>query len=1180
MKRKILAGWLSVVLAVGLLPTPAVAVEGAPAESASVCSEIASGDDVEKSNAVASSVARSVARASLSPNKEHGTGDIGSYEPAQSIHDANYQGRARAAALPSSYSSVDQGNVTPVVDQGSFGTCWAFSAIAAAESSILSQGLADQVDLSERHLAYFTYHKAADELGGITGDLSSAKGAQFSPEFGESKDPYLASGGNNYFTMFTLASWMGATNESHAPYSELQSKYDALQDSLDYESGDYVNKINSFLSSTALSDEDAFNSSYHLENAQVIAMEDRDEVKQAIVDHGAVGVSYNSDGNFLNGETSSYFNPVAEDTDHAVALVGWDDNYDRTKFGGEDILKEAEASPVNVVLGKPVDLQLNEEGAVWLRFTPEASGFYDIEFDYVGENVSAGEDDASMWTYTAVYRKAIENEHFYCESDGYFYCKSDRQFYGEKDTTYYVCIDDVTDDEGSLTSVRATICETDESEEREVPSQVSRVQVDRPISLSDSVTEGKWLAFTPSKSGRYTFTFSTEGTVDAYIYCLNNYRNSLNERAYCGVYIGDPDSKSYVLKAGATYYFHVYLGSEFGDTNTLTVSFDAPVESASADIASYNEDVTPVRPAKNGAWLLKNSWGTDSGDEGYYWISYEDATLNAEWSNVFAYEMAPADNYDHNYQYDGTSGACYNVLPSGGSIANRYEVKGNPSGGEALRAVGLALADVNVSYSIQVYLNPENAADPLSGIPALSAPVKGTTSHVGYYTVDLGCDIALDEGDTFAVVATLSHADGSPVNYYVDATYELDFCSHANACQAGQSLSLYPGASRWYDLAGAAQDELDEPRSTARLKAFTNDVSAAERGKISLSGAEVVLDGIKDESGQKRATVKVSLGGAPLTYGAQYVAQQNYNAQTREISVTILGRGAYTGTKTVTFTVPRTSIASAVVSSIPEQAYTGKPITPQPTVTAGGKTLKNGNDYELSYENNVNVGTATVIVTGKGDYEGTKRATFQIKKSASSGGISGSGNSSTVKPQPKPVSLATATVAAPSLVYSGKALKPKVAVKVGGKTLRLGTDYTVSYASNKTPGLGRVTVTGRGAYTGTKTATFKILPKGTSVKKLAKARRGFTVKWKKQAKQVDGYRVQWSTDKKFKKGVKSKTVKLKSSAGKKCALKVSGLKGGKKYYVRVCTYKAVKANGKTAKYYSPWSKAKSVTTKK
>lgn len=101
----------------------------------------------------------------------------------------------------------------------------------------------------------------------------------------------------------------------------------------------------------------------------------------------------------------------------------------------------------------------------------------------------------------------------------------------------------------------------------------------------------------------------------------------------------------------------------------------------------------------------------------------------------------------------------------------------------------------------------------------------------------------------------------------------------------------------------------------------------------------------------------------------------------------------------------------------------------------------------------------------------------------------------------------------------------------------------------------------------------KVTTKATSITKLAKGKKSFTVKWKAQKKYASGYQVQWSTNKKFtKKTTKSKFVK----GAKKTSLKVTKLKGGKKYYVKVRTYKQV---GKT-KYYSSWSKVKTVKTRK
>ncbi len=96
--------------------------------------------------------------------------------------------------------------------------------------------------------------------------------------------------------------------------------------------------------------------------------------------------------------------------------------------------------------------------------------------------------------------------------------------------------------------------------------------------------------------------------------------------------------------------------------------------------------------------------------------------------------------------------------------------------------------------------------------------------------------------------------------------------------------------------------------------------------------------------------------------------------------------------------------------------------------------------------------------------------------------------------------------------------------------------------------------------------------KETSIKKLTAGKKKITIKWKKQKKNTDGYEIQYSTNKKFKKAVKTVTVKN----NKKNTKTIKKLKRGKKYYVRIRTYKNVSSNGQIIRVYSDWSKKKGV----
>ena len=158
-----------------------------------------------------------------------------------------------------------------------------------------------------------------------------------------------------------------------------------------------------------------------------------------------------------------------------------------------------------------------------------------------------------------------------------------------------------------------------------------------------------------------------------------------------------------------------------------------------------------------------------------------------------------------------------------------------------------------------------------------------------------------------------------------------------------------------------------------------------------------------------------------------------------------------------------------------------------------------------------------------------------------------------------------------SVTYNGKAQEPSVIVKDANGNIVNAANYTVSYSNNTNVGQASVTVTFSGNYSGTANKTFLIVPKGTSISKVTAQTKGFTVKWKKQAKQTTGYEIQYSTNKKFKKAKTAKKIKAKTTSKN-----ITKLKAQKKYYVRIRTYK--KVNGK--KYYSDWSKRKSVVTKK
>lgn len=202
--------------------------------------------------------------------------------------------------------------ITSIKNQNPYGTCWAHAAMASAEADLWKKGLADStIDLSEWQLAYFFYHTVEDPLGGTAGDSVTVV-------TDSSAEDYLDRGGNQQLATYRLATWQGVTQEADAPYSTVYNdRTKTLDDALAY-------------------GKDA----YHLENAYWVSMKDRDIVKQLIMEYGACAASYYHDSAYFNSssqwnrsEPLAEYKPTGTSTNHAITIVGWDDNYSKDNFG-------------------------------------------------------------------------------------------------------------------------------------------------------------------------------------------------------------------------------------------------------------------------------------------------------------------------------------------------------------------------------------------------------------------------------------------------------------------------------------------------------------------------------------------------------------------------------------------------------------------------------------------------------------------------------------------------------------------------------------------------------------------------------------------------------------------------------------------------------------------------------
>lgn len=200
--------------------------------------------------------------------------------------------------LPSSYDSRDVSAVRPIRNQNPYGTCWSFSGIACMEGSLIRKW-GKAVDLSPMHLAFFTHYSAPDPLGNDYND---------SVEYTGSIENLMQGGGNVGDAHYGLACWKGTVKEEDAQYVRPAQPLNRTKE---------VAYLTDFA---------------HLQGFYYIDKTDVSAIKSKIMEYGAVSASYYDHDNYLNEDTAAYYCNVATNTNHAVAIVGWDDNYSVNNF--------------------------------------------------------------------------------------------------------------------------------------------------------------------------------------------------------------------------------------------------------------------------------------------------------------------------------------------------------------------------------------------------------------------------------------------------------------------------------------------------------------------------------------------------------------------------------------------------------------------------------------------------------------------------------------------------------------------------------------------------------------------------------------------------------------------------------------------------------------------------------
>ena len=302
-----------------------------------------------------------------------------------------------------------------------------------------------------------------------------------------------------------------------------------------------------------------------------------------------------------------------------------------------------------------------------------------------------------------------------------------------------------------------------------------------------------------------------------------------------------------------------YWNSNYYNPSTYSYYYSGSSYSNHAvTIVGWDDNKVIAGAPGNGAFLIKNSWGTSWGASGYFWISYYDSRLGRSSNAVFLSE--PTENYEYIYQYDPLGWVLsYGSESNTAWAANVFTSARN----EQLKAVGFYAIMPDTEYEIYVYKNPTNGPTSTAGAVSFTA---GTIAIPGYRTISLDTPVSLNQGETFSIIVKLTTPD-----YTHPIAIEYPYSNYASTATAteGQSYVSYTGTS-WTDLS------LQYDNTNVCVKGYTNNVQPLDAEVVSHTIPGTMAAG---QSQTASVTMK-NTGTIPWTPSTAFRLGTNTNAST------------------------------------------------------------------------------------------------------------------------------------------------------------------------------------------------------------------------------------------------------------------------------------------------------------
>ena len=459
-----------------------------------------------------------------------------------------------------------------------------------------------------------------------------------------------------------------------------------------------------------------------------------------------------------------------------------------------------------------------------------------------------------------------------------------------------------------------------------------------------------------------------------------------------------------------------------------------PITNHSVLIVGWDDNWSKTKfknqPTNNGAWLVRNSWGNGYGDNGYYWVSYEEVTITPTMT-ICDYEVMHANKKVYNLDESGAS-TNYSESENEKGFINVFEMENI----EKLKSVTFFeyLNDV----SCQLFYVPVDS----NGIPDVSRKraISGEQeiNYTGYHTIDITEDIRLNRGEKCGIMVWVKG------NGKVSIGREGDTSFTAGTINAGESFLC--------DTDGNVTDFMTKGCSgNFSIKLVT------EKTYISMKDCEVVDVGIQGYTGTIICPEPVVMyKGKVLTKNVDYERAYSQNINVGTGIIMLRGKGDFTGFKYVGFTITN-DLSYATIEGIHDFEYNNTDGRFEPIVKIGNTTLVRNLDFVvtiLPHYNTSNVGQYQYHIIGLSDrYKGGRVVIYNITPAHIS-----KTNISDIAQQ----------------TFTGSEVTPGLVITFNGEELEEDVDYTLSYSNNINRGTGRVTVTGMRNFTGSVTKTFII----------------------------------------------------------------------------------------------------------